>query len=134
MTFNKGEGIVVSDVFRQARLSLNPAPSNVPDALDKSVNASWLKKTLKESGDPTIKELLVNQKVIRGIGNAYADEILYSANISPFSNPQKIPGEHVDKLSAEIRKVLRWAISRIKKSNPAHVSGELRDFLRVSFT
>ena len=43
--------------------------------------------------------MLLDQRVIRGIGNAYADEILCDAGISPFSVSNKIPAEQVKQLA-----------------------------------
>ncbi len=64
--------------------TLNPAPSAAPDALSEEVNFEFL-KTLLSTKKGSIKNILLDQKLIRGIGNAYADEILWDARISPFS-------------------------------------------------
>lgn len=73
----------------------------------------------------------MDQKVIRGIGNAYADEILYDARLSPFSASNKIPADKVKELAKSIRSVLEDAEKQIIKTNPDIISGEVRDFLQV---
>lgn len=75
-----------------------------------------------------IKNLLLDQKVIRGIGNAYADEILWHARISPLSVCNKIPDEKIKAIAKSIKTVLHKAIKHICKSHPQIISGEVRDF------
>jgi formamidopyrimidine-DNA glycosylase len=73
----------------------------------------------------------MDQNKIRGIGNAYADEILWDANISPFSVCNKIPTKKVAALLQSIKRVLRQAEKQILKSHPDLISGEVRDFLVI---
>lgn len=73
----------------------------------------------------------MDQHVIRGIGNAYADEILWQAKISPLSIAQKIPPGKIKTLAAAIKKVLKNAEKKILKSHPYIIGGEIRDFLVV---
>lgn len=58
-----------------------------------------------------IKSLLLDQKNIAGIGNIYADEILFRAKIHPKKPPGKLPAEKVFTLFQAVQKVLREAIS-----------------------
>ena len=78
-----------------------------------------------------IKTFLLDQKNIRGIGNAYADEILWEAGISPFSVCNKIPDAKIKELTKTIKSVLEDAIKQIKKTHPDIISGEVRDFLKI---
>jgi formamidopyrimidine-DNA glycosylase len=73
----------------------------------------------------------MDQKVLRGIGNAYADEILYDAKLSPFSVSNKIPATNVKQLAKSIKKVLEEAEKQILKNTPDIISGEFRDFMLV---
>jgi formamidopyrimidine-DNA glycosylase len=75
--------------------------------------------------------VLMDQKVLRGIGNAYADEILWHAKISPFSMSNKIPADKVEVLIKSIKSVLEDAEKEILKANPDIITGEVRDFLIV---
>ncbi|WP_432326526.1 hypothetical protein ACRQ5D_21415 [Mucilaginibacter sp. P25] len=56
-----------------------------------------------------IKTVLLDQKIMRGVGNAYADEILWHARISPFSVSSKIPEAKLKDLVKAIKSVLEDA-------------------------
>jgi formamidopyrimidine-DNA glycosylase len=74
---------------------------------------------------------LLDQHNIRGIGNAYADEILWDAKISPFAVSNKIPEAAIKRLVKSIRSVLKDAEKQILKKDPDIISGEVRDFLPI---
>lgn len=74
---------------------------------------------------------MLDQQLIRGIGNAYADEILWDAGISPFSVSGKIPPGKISALAKSIRKVLKAAEKRIIKKHHGIIAGEVRDFLLI---
>jgi formamidopyrimidine-DNA glycosylase len=119
----------MTDYQRNARIKLNPEISPVPDALSPEANLRFWKETLQSRA--TIKNLLIDQKVVRGIGNAYADEILWHAGISPFSIANKIPAPKVRKLAGSIKKVLKHAVQQIRKADPGIIGGEIRSFLSI---
>lgn len=73
----------------------------------------------------------MDQKLILGIGNSYADEILWDARISPVSIANKIPNHAAKKLYKSISDVLEIAISAMKKENKGELRGELRDFMKI---
>lgn len=73
----------------------------------------------------------MDQQVVRGIGNAYADEILWNARISPFSKAEKIPASKIRSLASSVRKVLTRAEKQISKEEPGIIGGEIRDFLDI---
>ena len=58
-----------------------------------------------------VKRLLRDQKVVAGIGNAYSDEILHAAKMSPFAIAADLDDEQVDRLEAAIRDVLGDALA-----------------------
>jgi len=124
LNFGK-ESLYLTDFQNQARPILNPEESGVPDAL--AISAREFSGLLgKKKGD--IKAVLLDQKSIRGIGNAYADEILYDAGISPHSLASKVPA---DQLFESMERVLKEAIDHISKADPDRVTGENRDFMKV---
>ncbi len=104
--------------------------TEVPDAMAKEMSSAYLKAVLSKKRS-SIKQVLLDQKLIRGIGNAYADEILWAAKISPFSISKAIPEQSVNALHKAINEVLRSAIKQIKKQHPDQLSGEVRDFLKI---
>jgi formamidopyrimidine-DNA glycosylase len=128
--FADSSGLVVTDFQGQAHPILNPEIKETPDALSEEVNYEFLKTLLGKSKSP-VKTVLMDQKKIRGIGNAYADEILWDAGISPFSVSNKIPGASVRKLAKSVKKVLAWAEKEILKAEPNLITGEVRSFLKI---
>ena len=124
-----GLSLVVSDHRGLVTVRVNPIPSSVPDALE--VDGTYLRRKIAEKPRMRAKAFLMNQAIIRGIGNAYADEILWQARISPTSAVGKIPDHVIDDFLTSIRSVLIEAIAEIKRQSPEIISGEVRDFLRV---
>ena len=130
ITFSDGTGLVMTDWQGQAVPKLNPGDAGAPDALSKEITPKFLKETLARSR-ATVKKLLTDQKVIRGIGNTYADEILWHARISPFSISNKIPEPAIRTLAKSIRTVLANAEKAILRKQPEIITGEVRDFLPI---
>jgi formamidopyrimidine-DNA glycosylase len=58
-----------------------------------------------------IKSALLNQKLLRGVGNIYADESLFRAGIRPQRQAASITRERLGKLHRAVREVLREAIA-----------------------
>ncbi|OJZ75946.1 endonuclease VIII [Mycobacterium paraffinicum] len=78
-----------------------------------------------------IKTVITDQKVIAGIGNAYSDEILHVAKISPFATAGKLTHEQLTTLHDAMVSVLRDAVSRSVGQGAATLKGEKRSGLRV---
>jgi formamidopyrimidine-DNA glycosylase len=98
-----------------AEEGLGPEPLTVaPRALAKA-----LARTRR-----SIKVTLLDQKVIAGIGNIYADESLHRAGIHPRTPANRLSAEQVKRLGGAIKRVLREAI--------AHKGSSLRDYVMVN--
>jgi formamidopyrimidine-DNA glycosylase len=67
----------------------------------------------------SIKSLLMNQKALAGIGNVYADEILFQARLHPKSCVGRVRGERATRLHRAMRRVLGTAAER--KADPARM-------------
>jgi len=130
LVFTDEQKLVLSDFQKQATPTLDPQPNDTPDALSPIVDFKFLKNLLN-SKKAAIKNILLDQHSIRGIGNAYADEILWEARISPFSVANKIPDDAIKQLAKSISKVLQAAEKQILKEKPDIISGEVRDFLKI---
>jgi formamidopyrimidine-DNA glycosylase len=130
LLFSGGAGLALTDAQGLATVSLNPPASDVPDALSKTVTTAFLTEKFS-SRRAAVKNVLTDQHVIRGIGNAYADEILWHAGISPFSQAGKIPPARIRQLALSIRKVLTQAEKEIRRTHPDLIGGEVRDFLVI---
>jgi formamidopyrimidine-DNA glycosylase len=99
-----------------------------PDAL--TLNADDLAKLLaKNTG--RIKSVITDQKVVAGIGNAYSDEILHVAKLSPFATAAKLSEAQLAALHDAMMSVLSDAVSRSVGQQAATLKGEKRSGMRV---
>jgi formamidopyrimidine-DNA glycosylase len=78
-----------------------------------------------------IKGVLTDQTVLAGIGNAYSDEILHAARLSPFKLAAKLTPAEVSALHDAIRSVLTDAVARSVGQKAATLKGEKRSGLQV---
>ena len=80
-----------------------------PEPFSKDFNANYLKKVISKR-TKSIKAILLDQTIVAGIGNIYADESLYSAGISPFREARTIKKNELIKLKESIVNVLKKSI------------------------
>ncbi|OSC40927.1 endonuclease VIII [Mycobacterium decipiens] len=99
-----------------------------PDAL--AVSADDLAGQLA-GNTGRIKTVITDQKVIAGIGNAYSDEILHVAKISPYATAGKLSDEQLTSLHDAMVSVLSDAVRRSVGQGAAMLKGEKRSGLRV---
>lgn len=78
-----------------------------------------------------IKTVLTDQKVVAGIGNAYSDEILHAARISPFATAAKLSAAQLPALHGAMMSVLGDAVQRSVGQQAATLKGEKRSGLQV---
>lgn len=78
-----------------------------------------------------VKTALTDQKVIAGIGNAYSDEILHTAKLSPFANSSSLDAEQLGRLFSVMRATLGEAIERSVGQDAARLKGEKRSGMQV---
>jgi len=78
-----------------------------------------------------IKSVITDQKVIAGIGNAYSDEILHVAKLSPFATAGKLSEAQLAALHDAVMSVLSDAVSRSVGQQAATLKGEKRSGMRV---
>jgi formamidopyrimidine-DNA glycosylase len=79
------------------------------EPFDDDLNVSYLKNKYKNKGLP-IKEVLLDQKIIVGIGNIYADEILFLSKINPWKKVKELNIEELQSIIDNTKKVLKRAI------------------------
>ena len=80
-----------------------------PEPFSENFNLSYLKKIIVNK-KRSIKSILLDQTIIAGIGNIYADESLFSAGISPFREAKTIKENELKKLKIAIVEVLKKSI------------------------
>ena len=91
-----------------------------PDALD--IGAEDL-AALLAGNTGRIKTVITDQKVIAGIGNAYSDEILHVAKISPFATAGKLSDEQLTTLHDAMISVLTDAVTPLGRPGGRHAQG-----------
>ncbi|PYE19362.1 formamidopyrimidine-DNA glycosylase [Williamsia limnetica] len=132
-----GEGFDVTEAGTQKRLAVwivrDPAEVERvatlgPDAL--ALTRDEFAALLATTG-ARIKTVLTDQRTIAGIGNAYSDEILHTAKLSPFATSKNLSDEQIDVLYATVHAVLTGAIGRLEGQEVARLKGEKRSGLRV---
>ena len=79
------------------------------DALSPNLSPQMIFQKISKSEVP-IKQILLNQKLIAGIGNIYASEILFDSKISPLILGKNLEISLIMKLIKSIRKILNKAI------------------------
>ena len=78
-----------------------------------------------------IKGILTRGRFIAGIGNAYADEILFAAGISPFRKARSFGEDEVRVLYQKCRDVVADAIDVLRQRMREDIHIKIRDFLEV---
>lgn len=101
-----------------------------PDPLADDFTEERLAAVLAAAGRAQIKGVLRDQRQIAGIGNAYSDEILHVAKMSPFA-PASMPAEDVGRLYEAMRATLRDAVARSEGMAASELKGEKKSNLRV---
>jgi formamidopyrimidine-DNA glycosylase len=125
--FEGDKNLALTDRMGNAQIKLNPIDKDGVDAME--LDFKYLKKIFNRKS--TIKTILLDQDLIRGIGNGYSDEILWEARISPYSVASAIPEEKIKELVKIIPAVLKEATQKIDKAYPGRVNDEVKEFLKI---
>jgi formamidopyrimidine-DNA glycosylase len=99
-----------------------------PDALE--VDREQLAAILR-SRSGQVKGALTDQTLISGVGNAYSDEILHAAHLSPFKMANKMDDDELVRLYDAMRATLTDALDRQVGQKAATMKGEKRSGLTV---
>jgi formamidopyrimidine-DNA glycosylase len=78
-----------------------------------------------------LKTVLTQQKIIAGVGNAYSDEIMHVAKLSPYATAGKLDDDALTALHSAMHEVLADAVARSVGQHAATLKGEKRSGLRV---
>ncbi len=102
-----------------------------PDPLTDDFTLERFRSILQGEGRKQIKGVLRHQGTIAGIGNAYSDELLHAARLSPFKMADKLTDDELLRLLAALRETLIGALDRQLGQRAATLKGEKRAGLRV---
>jgi formamidopyrimidine-DNA glycosylase len=102
-----------------------------PDPLDDAFTRDILVNILEDAGRAQIKGVLRHQGTIAGIGNAYSDEILHAARMSPFKPANSLTSQELDQLFAAIKDELGDAVARSRGLPASELKGEKKTNMAV---
>jgi len=116
--FRDGSKIVYNDVRKFGKMWLLKKNEKLPrieslgfEPLDPSFTFNKLFQLFNEKGKVNIKSFLINQKNIAGIGNIYANEILFQAGIHPLRKANSLTKKETKRLYLNIKNILSKAIA-----------------------
>jgi formamidopyrimidine-DNA glycosylase len=139
MGFDGGSGFDVTEMGTEKRLALwvvgDPGEVDAVstlgvDPLDESFDVDTLGRLLAQASG-NIKTVLAAQSLIAGIGNAYSDEILHVARLSPFKPARNLDREEVDRLHDAVVGVLAEAVMRAVGQEASELKGDKKRAMRV---
>jgi formamidopyrimidine-DNA glycosylase len=135
-----GSGFDLTEAGTKKRLAVYVVrdPAEVPgiarlgaDPLSAEFSPKRLRSILDEAGRAQIKGVLRDQSVVAGIGNAYSDEVLHVARLSPFHPATSLTDEEVATLHAAIVATLHDAVQRSAGLAARELKDSKRSGMRV---
>lgn len=101
-----------------------------PEPLEKNFQFKIFNLQLQKKPRGKIKQVLMDQSLISGIGNIYSDEILWRAGVHPLSHPNKIPEKNLQAMFKATKETLRKGIDfgGDSMSDYRNIKGEKGDF------
>jgi len=100
-----------------------------PDPFE--VGVAELGERLAAAGASPLKAALADQSVLAGVGNAYSDEVLHTARLSPFKPASKLSEEELRRVHDALRSVLDDALQRSLGLPATGLKAEKKEGLRV---
>lgn len=145
LTFQDNSKLFFNDQrkFGWVRLLPTPEVSNIdffkkvgPEPLEDEFTWRVFRDRLQRRKNSNIKAVLLDQTVLAGVGNIYADESLWGAKIYPTTLVRDLTDNHIKLLHSELQFVLQLAIDKGGSSNHTYVNaegkrGSYMDFARV---
>ena len=102
-----------------------------PDPLGEAFDATAFHEVLAAAGRSQVKGVLRDQSRIAGIGNAYSDEILHAARLSPFAPAGALGPEVEQRLYDAMRSTLAEAVATARATDPAGLKAEKKAGMAV---
>ena len=114
-TFESGRQLHYNDVRQFGRMEVLAKREDYsdfhdlsPEPLSEEFNESYLAEKLAQGKRP-MKEVLLDQSVFAGVGNIYADEILFDAKIHPLTAQDRLNGNEIATIVSSTKKILSKA-------------------------
>ena len=115
-----GKCLALSDLRKFAKVTLmntNKIESDSdlknlgPEPLEKNFTCQKFQEQLLKKPNAKIKQVLMDQTIVAGIGNIYSDEILWATGIHPLQKVASITPAKIKKMYSVMRKILRYSLS-----------------------
>lgn len=115
--FTDGNMLALSDMRKFAKIAIGKTGDEKsfseikklgPDAL--KISFTGFKERLTEKPSGKIKQVLMDQGVVAGIGNIYSDEILWASGVHPKEKIKNIPEQKMRKIYASAKNILKLSI------------------------
>jgi len=90
-----------------------------PDFLGETFDFDEARRRIRERADGEIADVLLNQRVVAGIGNEYKSELLFMSRISPFAKVSELTDEQLDTILKLSRKVM---LANVNKRSAARIT------------
>ncbi len=135
-----GSGFDLTEAGTQRKLAVHVVaePMDIPmvatlgpDPLGADFDRAAFAAVLAKAGRSQLKGVLKDQRTIAGIGNAYSDEILHAARLSPFKPANSLTETELSTLYDALQSELRNAIKRAEGLAAKDLKGEKKSGLRV---
>jgi formamidopyrimidine-DNA glycosylase len=116
---NNGWQLAISDLRKFAKVELwdkeelensKEFKSLGPEPLEKDFTFEKFKEAMSKKKRGKIKQVLMDQNIIAGIGNIYSDEILWQAKIHPFKDVSKLKDDQLKEIYKAMKEILKKAI------------------------
>ena len=115
---NKNQKLIFNDVRKFGFIKFYKVDSNIkishlinlgPEPLEKNWNSSYFEKYI-QGRNRTIKDLLMDQKFVSGLGNIYVNEILFLSHVRPSRKVSKLKKNEIDSIVKTSKKILKQSI------------------------
>ncbi len=135
-----GSGFDLTEMGTEKRLALWVVPrlDDVPpiaalgvDPLSPEFTVELLAARLADAGGATLKSVLTSQAVLAGVGNAYSDEALHRARLSPFRRADRLDPGEVARLHEATVGVLAEAVGRLVGLDAGELKADKKRSMRV---
>ncbi len=134
-SLSSGEQLRYVDQRTMGQLYLAADPEQVPDYAGLGpepfdVSLEEFRERLRPYRGE-IKGVLTRDEFLAGIGNAYADEILWAARLHPYRKRTELTAEEIERLYESVQSVLREAIAQVRETMGEDIHLEPREFMAV---
>jgi formamidopyrimidine-DNA glycosylase len=139
LVLDDGVALSYRDDTRMGKVYLleGSSPDTVPGYAEMGPEAGelgWSAADLRDSFRKRrglLRHALMDQRLLAGIGNAYADEILWAARLHPKRPSGSLSEDEARALLDGIREVLRGAVAHVERSLPTKLGAKVRDHMKV---